>query len=112
MKDSISNKLNNLLDRHEEIAGLLADPDVIADQNQFRDLSREYAQLEPVVSCYQDSTSAKNDVKSAEEMLADNDPDMREMAVEEKALASEQAESLEVELQKLLLPILFFHLSQ
>ena len=104
MKDSILNKLNNLIDRHEEIAGLLSDPDVIADQNQFRDLSREYAQLEPVVNCYQDYTSAKDDLRNAEEMLGDKDPDMRDMAVEEKAMASEQAGSLEVELQKLLLP--------
>ena len=104
MKDSILNKLNNLLDRHEEVAGLLADPDVIADQNQFRELSREYSQLEPVVNCYQDYASARDNLKSAEEMLADDDPDMREMAVEEKAEASDQIETLEVELQKLLLP--------
>ena len=104
MKDSILNKLNNLLDRHEEIAGLLADPDVIADQNQFRNLSREYAQLEPVVNCYQDYTFARDNLQSAEEMLADKDPEMREMAVEEKATASEQVSSLETELQKLLLP--------
>jgi peptide chain release factor 1 len=104
VKDSILNKLNNLIDRHEEIAGLLADPDVIADQNQFRDLSREYAQLEPVVNCYQDYTCARDNLESAEEMLADKDPEMREMAVEEKATASKQVNSLETELQKLLLP--------
>ena len=104
MKDSILNKLNNLIDRHEEIAGLLADSDVIGDQNQFRDLSMEYAQLEPVVNCYQDYTSARENLKSAEEMLADKDPEMRDMAVEEKAMASEQLGTLEMELQKLLLP--------
>ena len=104
MKQTLLNKLNNLIDRHQEIAGLLADPDVIADQNQFRDLSREYAQLEPVVSCYQHYTAARDNLRSAEEMLADNDPDMREMAVEEKTLATEQVGSLEMELQKLLLP--------
>jgi len=104
VKESILNKLNNLIDRHEEIAGLLADPGVIADQNQFRDLSREYAKLEPVVNCYQDYTSAKDVIKSAEEMLSDKDPEMREMAVEEKAMASDQLGSLELELQKLLLP--------
>lgn len=104
MKDSIQNKLINLLDRHEEIAGLLADPDVIADQNMFRDLSREYAQLEPVVNCYQEYQTARNNLQSAEEMLSDDDPDMREMAVEEKATASRQVEKLEVEMQKLLLP--------
>jgi peptide chain release factor 1 len=50
MKESILNKLHTLLDRHEEIAGLLADPGVISEQNQFRELSQEYAQLEPVVT--------------------------------------------------------------
>ena len=104
MKDSILNKLNNLIDRYDEIAGLLADPDIIADQNQFRDLSMEYAQLEPVVNCYQDYTTAKDDLKSADEMLSDSDPDIREMAIEEKAAASTQVGTLEVELQKLLLP--------
>ena len=104
MKESILNKLNNLIDRHEEIAGLLADPDVIADQNQFRDLSREYAQLEPVVNCYQDYSTAQANLQGAEEMLAESDPELREMAAEEKAAASEKIGSLELELQKLLLP--------
>jgi peptide chain release factor 1 len=104
VKDSILNKLNNLIDRHEEIAGLLADPEVIADQNQFRDLSMEYAQLEPVVNCYQDYNLAKYNLKSANEMLTDTDPEIREMAGEEKATASAQLGNLEIELQKLLLP--------
>jgi peptide chain release factor 1 len=104
VKESILNKLNNLIDRHEEIAGLLADPDVIANQNQFRDLSREYAQLEPVLNCYQDYAAARDNLKSAEEMLGDKDPDMHDMAVEEKAAATEQLGSLEVKLQMLLLP--------
>jgi len=104
VKESLLNKLNNLLDRHEEIAGLLADPDVIGDQNQFRDLSKEYAQLEPVLNCYQDYTAAKDNLKSAEEMLGDKDPEMHDMAVEEKAAATEQLGSLEIQLQMLLLP--------
>ncbi|HEB82421.1 MAG TPA: peptide chain release factor 1 [Gammaproteobacteria bacterium] len=104
MKESILNKLHTLLDRHEEIAGLLADPDVINDQNQFRALSQEYAQLEPVVSCFQAWNAARENLAGAEEMLRDDDPDVREMAVEEKAEAEAEAEKLEVELQKLLLP--------
>ena len=40
MKDSIRFELESVCDRFEEIAGLLADPDVIGDQNQFRDLSK------------------------------------------------------------------------
>ena len=104
MKESILNKLHNLLDRHEEISGLLADPGVIGDQNQFRGLSQEYAQLEPVVNCFQSYNSAKADLDAAEEMLKDDDADVREMAKEEKKEAAENIETLELELQKLLLP--------
>ncbi|MBE9568205.1 MAG: peptide chain release factor 1 [Proteobacteria bacterium] len=104
MKDSILNKLHNLLDRHEEIAGLLADPGVIGDQNQFRELSQEYAQLEPVVNCFQKYNAAREDIEAADEMLKDDDADVREMAVEEKKEASKTLAELELELQKLLLP--------
>ncbi len=104
MKESIVNKLNNLTDRHEELAGLMSDPDVISNQNQFRDLSKEYAQLEPVVQCFKQYNSSADDLQSAEEMLKDDDPDVREMALEEKKTASDNIEKLELELQKLLLP--------
>ncbi len=104
MKTSILNKLHNLLDRHEEISGLLADPDVIGDQNQFRALSQEYSQLEPVVNCFQQYNSAQEDLAAAEDMLKDDDPDVREMALEEKKEAGERIVGLETELQKLLLP--------
>ena len=104
MKDSILNKLQTLLDRHEEIAGLLADPGVIGDQNQFRDLSQEYAQLEPVVKCFQSYNDANGDLEAAEEMLKDEDADVREMAQEEKKDARKKLETLEFDLQKLLLP--------
>jgi len=104
MKESIQNKLYNLLDRHEEVASLLADPGVIGDQNQFRDLSQEYAQLEPVVRCFQNYNSTQEDLKGAEDMLKDDDADVREMAIEEKKDAAKKIETLEIELQKLLLP--------
>ncbi len=104
MKESILNKLNNLIDRREELAGLMSDPDVISDQNQFRNLSKEYAQLEPVVKCFMQYIGTAGDLASAEEMLKDDDPDVREMALEEKKTASDNIKKLELELQKLLLP--------
>ena len=100
MKDSIINKLHRLIDRHEEIAGLLADPDVIKDQNQFRALSQEYAQLEPVVTTFQNYNAAVEDIEAAEEMLKDDDADVREMAAEEKKEARKKVETFEIELQK------------
>jgi len=104
LKDSILNKLNNLIDRHEEVAGLMSEPGIMSDQNKFRDLSKEYAQLEPVVICYKKYLGAKDDFASAEEMLRDKDPDLREMAEEERKSASKNIDTLELELQKLLLP--------
>ena len=102
MKPSIENKLELLSQRHEEIAGLLAEPDVISDQNQFRKLSMEYSQLEPVVKEYHDYLQVMEDKQTAEEMLGD--PELREMAQDELKSANQQLEKLEISLQKLLLP--------
>jgi len=104
VKASIKTKLEGLQERHEEIAALLGDPDTISDQNRFRDLSREYAQLEPVVKAYNDHVSTTADLESAKEMASDSDPEMRDMAKEEISTAEEKLSSLDDELQKLLLP--------
>lgn len=104
MKDSIIEKLNNLLERHQELEGLMSEPDVIADQNQFRELSREYAQLEPVIKCFREFNSVRDNLTSAEEMLQEADAELREMANEEKKTSIKRIEQLETELQKLLLP--------
>ena len=104
MKDSIKAKLDNVSERHEEIAALLGDADTISDQNRFRDLSREYSQLEPVVKAYADYKTTTDDLESAREMADDPDPDMRDMAQDEIATAEAKLESLNLDLQKLLLP--------
>ncbi len=102
MKASILNKLDTLSDRQEEVAGLLADPEVMSDQNKFRQLSMEYSQLDPVVIEYKNYVQALDDKKTAEEMLSD--PELKEMAQEELADAKNTLETLELILQKLLLP--------
>ncbi|MGV6815799.1 MAG: peptide chain release factor 1 [Thiotrichales bacterium] len=104
MKASVINKLDGLNDRFEEITGLLADPDVIADQNQFRSLSQEYGQLEPVIKTFNEYRQAQEDLATTEEMMNESDPEMREMAAEERKALMAQIESLEQELQKHLLP--------
>lgn len=104
MKASIQAKLERLADRFEELSALLSDPDVIGNQNQFRDLSREYAELEPVLAAYNAWRQKREDAETARTMLDDDDPEMREMAREElQALEAEQAE-LEDELQLAMLP--------
>lgn len=104
MKDSIKHKLESLVDRHEEIAGLLADPETMADQNKFRSLSQEYAQLEPVVSNFTAYSNTVSAIEDAKIMLEEDDAEMREMAREELNQAEQEQEELELNLQKLLLP--------
>jgi peptide chain release factor 1 len=104
MKPSVINKLETISDRLEEISALLADPDVMSDQNQFRDLSKEYAQIEPVVKCFKRYRKNQDDLEEAEILLKDDDPEMREMGAEEQKSARAKQETLELELQKLLLP--------
>ena len=102
MKDSILNKLDGITDRYEELEGLMSQPDIINDQNKFRNLSQEYAQLEEVVKAHREYRQVINDIDAAREM--ESDPEMREMAAEEIALGTRRRDELELSLQKLLLP--------
>ena len=104
MKESIISKLESLQDRYQEIAGLLAEPDVIADQNQFRKYSMEYAQLEPVVKTFIQFAQTQQDMAMAQELLNDDDASVQEMAHQEITDLNTQQEALELDLQKLLLP--------
>ncbi len=104
MKSSIREKLIGLQDRYEEVSALLGDPDIISDQNRFRDLSKEFSDLEPVVKCFARYEQVQEDIDEAQAMLKESDPEMREMAQEELKASEEENEHLEVELQKLLLP--------
>lgn len=104
MKDSIKAKLQSLIERHEEVSALLSDADIISDQNKFRDLSKEYSHLEPIVKAFKEYTQALEDKEAAQEMLNEKDADLIEMAKEELKLANEAIERLESELQILLLP--------
>ncbi len=104
MKDSIRTKLEALSDRLDEINGLLADPGVIADQERFRALSREHAQLQPVVDTFHDYRNTLAALDDARQMLDEDDPEMRELARQEIAEAEARREQLEQELQILMLP--------
>lgn len=104
MKDSIKEKLENLVERYDEVGALLGDAEIIADQQRFRDLGKEYAELEPVVQCFQEYRAVLGNIEEARLLMADGDPDMREMAEEELKTSEALQEPLELQLQKLLLP--------
>ncbi|MCW8964711.1 MAG: peptide chain release factor 1 [Gammaproteobacteria bacterium] len=102
MKSSIINKLDGIADRYEELEGLMSQPEIISDQNEFRNLSKEYAQLELVVKAHREYRQILEDIEAAREM--ESDPEMKEMAAEEIAEGTARRNQLELDLQKLLLP--------
>ncbi len=104
MKQSIRIKLENLKDRFEELQALLSDAEVISDQNRFRDLSKEYSELENVVKSFDRFQEVTDNLAQAKEMQKDEDPEIRAMAEEEIGSSEEELDELELSLQKLLLP--------
>jgi len=104
VKESIRFKLESVSDRFEEIAGLLSDPDVISDQNQFRELSKEYSRVEPIVKLFKDHETLGGDIVAAQEMANDDDAELREMGREELLGLTERQNTLLIELQKSLIP--------
>ena len=102
MMPSIRRKLETLAERHQEISLLLAQPDVIGDTAKFRELSREYAQLEPLTASLKAYDDAGRALDAAQALLGE--PDMRELAESEIAELTEQRERLDRELGVLLLP--------
>ncbi len=104
MKASIRQKLDHLSQRFEEITALLAEPDTQNDQDRFRSLSREYAQLNPVVTVFRDYLDTLEALDYARSLAEDPDPDVRALAKDELAEAATRQEQLEQDLQVLLLP--------
>lgn len=104
MKASILEKLDRLKERYEEVSALLSEADVINNQNRFRELSKEYAELEPVVIGYKNYLQLLDNMEEARHLIADGDADMKEMAEEELRECEAQLEPAQLELQRLLLP--------
>ncbi len=104
MKPSLLVKLQNLVERLGELDGLLAQPDIIGNQERFRALSREHAELAPVVRCFDRYHNTQLAIAEAETMLAEDDAEMRALANDEIIDARGRLTELEAELIVLLLP--------
>ncbi len=102
MKESMRAKLSRLGRRLEEIDAMLAAPDAANDMNRFRDLSRERAEIEPVVLKMKEYETTESDIETATEML--DDPDMAEFAQAEIDDGKEHLQTLEHDLEVMLLP--------
>lgn len=102
MTPTLRRKLEALAERREELERLLSDPGVVADNERFRNYSREFSQLEPVATALAAEKQAKADLAAAEAMRSD--PEMRGLAEEEIASANARLAQLDEELALLLVP--------
>ena len=98
-------RLDDLLIRYEELLEELNSPDVAMDQNRFRKLMKEQADLTPLVDAYKEYKKANQDVGDSLALLEEeSDEEMRDMAKEELADAKKRIEEMEQQLKILLLP--------
>ena len=98
-------KLEDLVRRLEELNIELTDPDVISNQDKYRQLMKEQNELTPIVEKYQEYRAAKDGVEDSLAILEEeNDEEMRELAKEELADCKAKVESCEQELKILMLP--------
>lgn len=104
MKLSLELKLQQMLERFQEIARLLSESDIIADQQQFKTLSKEYAQLEPVATCYEHYVKACEQLNILQEIIAGEDVELISLAEEELTDIQALIQTLHDELQQHLIP--------
>ena len=104
MKDSLRAKLEELVERHEDLAHSLSDPEVINDQDKFRRMSQEYAQLESLAEDYRAWRALVDEIADLEEMEHSDEAELREMAEAELGDARERLVGLEAALRKHLIP--------
>ena len=104
MKESIRFKLENLIERQEEINALLSEPETQKDQNIYRKLSVEASDISPIIENYLEYKGLEGDAEAAQMMMLEEDKEMRKMAHDELVQIKHQQERLLTALQKLLLP--------
>ena len=98
-------KLEDIVLRLEEVLNQLQEPDVANDQNRFRKLMKEQAELTPIVEAYKEYKACKQNIEDSLELLnEESDEEMRELAKEELNESKARVEELENELKILLLP--------
>lgn len=104
ISDSMLNKLDQLVDRHDELSALLSDPEVVSDRNRFTAYSKEFAEVEPVIKAFQAQQALVSQIEDNRALMSDDDPEMRELAKEELAELEVSLAQQESQLQTLLLP--------
>lgn len=104
MKESLRQRIEKMSDRFEEVGRLLASAEISGGSQQFRDLSMEYARLQPLADGYRSYHSLEKDLAAAQEMLGDGDPEMRSLGAEEVTRVQRDIADAEATLRRLLIP--------
>ena len=104
LSESMMSKLGSLTDRFEEVSALLSDAEVMSNREKFTALSKEYAEIEPVVLCYQEVTGLNENLEDSKVLLEDDDVEMRQLAELDIQESKEKLNDLTQRLQTLLLP--------
>ncbi len=105
MNPSIRGRLERIAERFGEVTALLAEPETQSNQGLFRDLSREYAQLEPLVSCFNRYLGHEAEIAAAQELLSDPKlGELAELARDERDSAQARRDALDPEIHRLLVP--------
>lgn len=105
MKTAIENKLKSWVKRCRELEEQLDKPEIVSDQQKYRDISKEYAHLQPIAEAYDQLLKLREEEQSAEAMVSqEDDPDMREMAQQELDELREKRDRLENDIQLMMLP--------
>jgi peptide chain release factor 1 len=104
MKASIRQKLEKTAERFEEVGRMLADPSLAGGSQEFRELSMEYARLEPVATGFRGYVDLETQQAAARELSADSDLSMRQLGQEEEQRLDALLEQGEQTLALLLLP--------
>lgn len=102
--NTILEKLEGLVARFEEVSTLITDPNVIGDQKRYVKLTKEYKELGDIMAARKEYLQCLNGLEEAKMMMAENDPEMKEMAREEAAACEARIPQLEEEIKLLLVP--------
>ena len=99
-------KLDAIEKRFEELTAKISDPDVIANQNEWRELMKEHAEMEPIVEKYREYKKVQKQYDDAKEMVDDSstDKELKDLAEMEMMEAKEKLPQIEEEIKILLIP--------
>lgn len=104
MNPGLTRRLEQASERFEEVERLLAQPELAEDPRRFTELSREYAELQAIVTPWRELRHLARREAEASELAAESDPDMRAMADEELAAIEQRRQALETKLRRQMLP--------